>query len=299
MWRCAATALATGALLGALFLQGPPPDPSRPGVSPPAVAAGGTAFAGAAGMAGAGSAPVAGGEHGGWDDSGSTGTVRNPATGRDELVYPAPDELAVIIGDSQSDGAAGVPGAATWPRLAAEALGYRPVFRGRGGTGFTTSRGGHLNYVDALRAQQWLLPRGPVGLVVVQGGGNDARSGAGDAAIRGGALALISELRAGYPGSPIVLVGTLARSADDGGGRRHAVDGVLRAAAGEAGIPFVSAGDWLTTRGLAASLADEVHLDAEGHRRASGVLLEGLRDLGLQRRDTVLAGAATEGPAAG
>ncbi|MFB0835636.1 SGNH/GDSL hydrolase family protein [Arthrobacter halodurans] len=290
--------LATGALLGSLVAPVPPPDPSRPGSSPPTVAAGGTALAGAAGTAGSGSAPVAG-EHAGWDDSGSTGTVRNPATGRDELVYPAPEGLAVIIGDSQSDGAAGVPGAATWPRLAAEALGFRPVFRGRGGTGFTASRGGHLNYVDALRTQQWLLPRGPVGLVVVQGGGNDARSGAGDAAIRDGALALVSELRAGYPGSPIVLVGTLARSADDGGGRRHAVDGVLRAAAGEAGIPFVSAGDWLTTRGLAARLADEVHLDAEGHRRASGVLLEGLRDLGLQRRDTVLAGAGAEGPAAG
>jgi acyl-CoA thioesterase I len=209
--------------------------------------------------------------------------IFNPAAGRYEVHTPAPREVAVVIGDSQAAGAAGVSGNATWPLRAVATLGYRPVFRGAGGTGFVSAAASAGNYLTALRQEEWLLPHGEVGLVVVQGGGNDARIGAGNADIRANAGALLAELRKSYPRSPLVLVGTLARAASDGGGRRNEVDALLAGVAAEHGAAFVSAGDWLTTEGLAAELADGVHLTAEGHRLAARVLARELRARGFTR----------------
>ncbi|MEE1620412.1 SGNH/GDSL hydrolase family protein [Zafaria sp. J156] len=232
----------------------------------------------------------------GWSDAGSTGTVFNAASGRQELEYPEPRRLAVLIGDSQSDGAAGVPGEATWPRLALTAAGYDVVFRGRGGTGFTAARPPYLDYADALRTQQWLLPHGDVGLVVLQGGGNDARAGASDAEVHAGVTGLVEEVRRSYPTSTILVVGTLARSLEDGGGRRHAVDAAVGTAARDAGLAFISAGDWITTEDLGGHLLDRAHLDEAGHRIAAERFLEELRLRGLMRSELLLAGGA-EAPA--
>lgn len=276
-------ALTTAGALAAATLLSPaaPPLAAKPtveagagqAVSPPAVAA-----------VGAAAQPA------GWDSAGSTGTVANPASGRLELVYPEPGKIALVIGDSQADGAAGVPGSMAWPRLAAEAAGYVPLFRGRGGTGFTAARPDAANYVTALRTQQWLVPHGGVGLVVIQGGGNDARVGAGDAEIADGAIELVRELRRSYPTAPMVMVGTLARAADDGGGRRHEVDAVLARAAAAAGVSFVPAGDWITRLGLGPHLVDGTHLDAAGHRLAADALLAELGGRGLLRDTAILAG---------
>ncbi|GAA3671501.1 hypothetical protein GCM10023081_07330 [Arthrobacter ginkgonis] len=259
----------------------------RAAAAPAGIVPGGTARGGPV---------VAPNEHAGWSTQGSIGTVRNPATGREELLYPDPARLAVVVGDSQADGAAGVPGAMTWPRLALQAAGYQVVFRGRGGTGFTASNGRFLNYVDALRSGQWLLPHGNVGLVLVEGGGNDALAGATDERIRTGFLDLVGELRRTYPDSRIVAVGTLARALDDGGGRRNAVDAAVGRAAAEAGVDFVSAGDWLTTAGLANRLADGTHLDAAGHRIAADLFGQRLAALGVGGPGTVLAGRIPEAP---
>lgn len=210
--------------------------------------------------------------------------VHNDASGRRELVVPHPSQVAVLIGDSQAAGAAGVAGDRTWPQLALRAAGYTVAFRGRGGTGFATGNGSDPDYVAALRQEHWLLPHGDVGLVVVEGGGNDARTGAPDAAIVAGEAALVAELRRSYPRSPIVIVGTLAHSARDGGGRRHQVDALLGGAARRQGLAFVSAGSWLTTHKLAAHLADQVHLDSVGHRLAARALLQALAEAGLGRK---------------
>lgn len=211
--------------------------------------------------------------------------VPNAATGRRELVVPHPSRVAVLIGDSQAEGAAGVPGNRTWPQLALRAAGYTVAFRGRGGTGYATGNGPDPDYVTALRHERWLLPHGNVGLVVIEGGGNDARTGASDAAIVAGQTALVEELRRSYPHAPVVVVGTLARSARDGGGRRHQVDALLGVAARAQGLDFISTGSWLTTHALAGHLADEVHLDAAGHRMAARVLLRALTSAGLDRQD--------------
>lgn len=238
-----------------------------------------------------GSPTSAHGPAGSWAAAGAVGgrpaavqkVVVDAGTGRRELVVPHPASLAVLIGDSQADGAAGVPGNRTWPQMALHAAGYTVAFRGRAGTGYATSNGQDLDDVSALRQQRWLLPHGDVGLVVIEGGGNDARTGVADATITSAQSSLVAELRRSYPRSPLVVIGTLARSSADGGGRRHRVDDLVGQSAREQGVAFISVGDWLTTHDLAAHLADQVHLDAEGHRMAAGVLLRALEDAGFVR----------------
>lgn len=210
--------------------------------------------------------------------------VFNAASGRHELVVPDPSSIAVLIGDSQADGAAGVPGKQTWPQVALGAAGYTVTFRGRGGTGYATGNGRDPDYVTALRQERWLLPHGDVGLVVIEGGGNDARTGASDAVIASSQAALLAELRRSYPHAPMVVVGTLARSAGDGGGRRHQVDDLVGRTARAQGVAFISVGDWLTVHDLARHLADQVHLDAMGHRLAAGFLLQAMQSAGLDRQ---------------
>jgi acyl-CoA thioesterase-1 len=218
----------------------------------------------------------------------TAGTVfRNPANGRHEVVVAEVERTAVLIGDSQSEPAS------SWPRQALAALGYNVHFCGLGGTGYVAANGKTGNYVDALERGDWLLPYGSPPLVVVEGGGNDASRGASNAQIEANADRLISDLRTRYPGSRLAMVGTLARGANNGGGRRSEVDALLATVAAGHSIPFVSVGDWLTRYDLATSLADGVHMNSHGHQ-ALGVLLAGkLKELGLQARapDRAMAGA--------
>lgn len=200
----------------------------------------------------------------------------NPASGRDEVVVPDMRHTALLIGDSQSEPADG------WPRLGLEAIGYKVHFCGRGGTGFVASNGKTGNYIDALQRGDWKLPYGTPALIVIQGGGNDAARGATDAQIVANADRLIGALKDRYPGSRMAMIGTLARGANYGGGRRTQVDALLGSVAARYGIPFVGVGDWLTKYNLAKNLADAVHMNAAG-RRSLGVLLGSrLRQLGFE-----------------
>lgn len=202
---------------------------------------------------------------------------RNPANGRDEVIVDDISRTALLIGDSQSE-----PGG-SWPRRALAGLGYDVFFCGKGGTGFVASNGTTGNYVDALQRGDWHLPFGHLPLVVIEGGGNDANQGAGDEKIRANAQRLITTLRQRYPGARFAMVGTLARGADHGGGRRSEVDALLGAVAAEQGIPFISAGDWLTRYDLEVHLADAVHMNDDGHRALGALLLDRLSSLGLGR----------------
>jgi acyl-CoA thioesterase-1 len=202
--------------------------------------------------------------------------ARNPVTDRREVVVPDIRRTAVLIGDSQS------AGKDNWPQLALRELGYTVRFVGAGGTGFVAANeAGDANYYDSLTRGDWVLPHGDPALVVVEGGGNDAFQGASDGDILAAANALVLELGRTYPSSRMVMIGTLSRSAQDGGGRRHEVDALLAELADKRGIPFVSAGDWLTTHQLKAFLADDVHLGPPGHRRAADLLEQELRTLKL------------------
>ena len=209
-----------------------------------------------------------------------TAKVRNPSNGRLEAVVPDVGRTVLLIGDSQSEPADG------WPRLGLAAAGYNVYFCGRGGTGFVAANGSTGNYVDALLRGDWQLPSGTPALIVVEGGGNDASTGASNGRIVENAERLISELQGRYPGTRVAMIGTLARGKNDGGGRRSEVDALLGSVAAAHGLPFVSVGDWLTRYGLAKDLADSVHMNAGG-RRALGSLLERrLRELGLDRKTT-------------
>lgn len=200
---------------------------------------------------------------------------RNPANGRDEVIIDNIGRTALLIGDSQSEPAE------SWPRRALAGLGYDVFFCGKGGTGFVASNGTTGNYVDALQRGDWHLPYGFPPLVVIEGGGNDAKQGATDEQIAANAESLITTLKQRYPGAKLAMVGTLGKGAGNGGSRRAEVDALLGTVAAEHGIPFVSVGDWLTRYGLENQLADAVHMNDDGHR-ALGALLGGrLSALGL------------------
>jgi acyl-CoA thioesterase I len=274
--------IAAGVLLsGCSATVGPGTDAG--GVTPPPVSAQGAARA-AAPVAGPGEAVAAGAAvvedlAAGADPAAlpAGALYRNPANGRDEVIVENISRTALLIGDSQSE-----PGN-SWPRRALAGLGYDVFFCGKGGTGFVASNGATGNYVDALQRGDWHLPYGQPPLVVIEGGGNDAKQGAGDDQIRANAERLIATLKQQYPGAKFAMVGTLAKGADHGGGRRSEVDALLGTVAAEHGIPFVSAGDWLTRYDLEVHLADAVHMNDDGHRALGGLLLDRLSSLGLGR----------------
>lgn len=223
----------------------------------------------------------------------ATARVLNAGNGRMEAVVPDVAGTVLLIGDSQSEPVDG------WPRLGLAAAGYNVYFCGRGGTGYVAANGATGNYIDALQRGDWLLPSGTPALIVVEGGGNDAAGGASNAQIVRNAERLITELRTRYPGTRLAMIGTLARGANDGGGRRSEVDAVLGAVAGANGLPFISTGDWLTRYGLAKDLADAVHMNPDGRRALGGILAGRLRELGLGRNTPAEQGALAAVPAAG
>ena len=200
---------------------------------------------------------------------------RNPANGRDEVIVDNIDRTALLIGDSQSEPVR------SWPRRALAAIGYQVFFCGKGGTGYVASNGLTGNYINALQRGDWHLPYGSPPLVVIEGGGNDAKQRASDEQIVTNAERLIKTVKQRYPGSKLAMVGTLAKGAEHGGGRRTEVDALLGTVAAGHGIPFVSVGDWLTRYGLEAELADTVHMNDTGHRALGALLGERLAALGL------------------
>ena len=267
----AAAVVALCALVSVAGCTLPAPSPAAPAVQ----------AAAAPGHAAAAEAPATGSR------------VRNPANGRLEAVVPDISRTALLIGDSQSEPLDG------WPRQALTAAGYKVYFCGRGGTGFVSANGSTGNYIEALRDGDWLLPSGTPALIVIQGGGNDAASGATDRQITTNAESLIGELQARYPGTRMAMIGTLARSKDDGGGRRTDVDTLLGSVAADRGLPFVSVGDWLTRYALAKDLADAVHMNPSGRRALGSLLEQRLRDLGLERTQAPDTGAVLAAGAPG
>lgn len=203
---------------------------------------------------------------------------RNPANNRNEIVLADVRHTAVLIGDSQA-----MP-TNSWPQKGIAALGYKLHVVGMGGTGFVASNGKTGNYIDALQRGDWLLPYGDPPLIVVQGGGNDASQKATDAQITSNAERLLGVLKKRYPGARLAMIGTLARGANNGGGRRTEVDALLGRIAAKNAIPFVSTGDWLTRYDAVQDLQDGVHMKPSGHAKLGNVLARELTALGLTAR---------------
>ena len=147
------------------------------------------------------------------------------------------------------------------------------------------SNGNTGNYIDALQRGDWKLPYGTPPLVVIEGGGNDAARGASNAQIVANAERLIASIQQRYPAARVLMVGTLARGAHYGGGRRTEVDTLLGKVADRHGLPFVSAGDWLTRYNLTGSMADGVHLNKQGHAALGAVFGQRLESMGLEYAD--------------
>lgn len=206
--------------------------------------------------------------------------VLNPASGRQEVLDPEVARSAVLFGDSQSAGGKGVATGDTWVARGLAAQGYTVRFVGAGGIGFTAKTAQSGNYVDSLVSGQIKLPYGNPALVVVQGGGNDAGTGASDAAILANAERLLRELKASYPTSKYLFIGTLARGTPESA-RRTAVDALVGGFAQRNGAAFIGAGDWLTRYGVANKMADGVHMNAAGHQDLGKVLATQLERRGL------------------
>lgn len=215
-----------------------------------------------------------------WDLPAGT-LVQNPASGRLEVIDPDIARSAVLIGDSQSAGAQGVPSQDTWVDRGLSARGYKVRFMGAGGIGFTARTSTAGNYPDSLEAGKVILPYGNPALVVVQGGGNDASAGSSDAAILANADRLLRDLKASYPASEFLMIGTLARGGQ-AGGRRAEVNAVLAGFARSNGIPFISPVDWITRYGVSNKMADGVHLTEGGHQDIAKVFAARLKDMKLQ-----------------
>ncbi|MEZ2391631.1 SGNH/GDSL hydrolase family protein [bacterium RCC_150] len=203
---------------------------------------------------------------------------KNPANDRNEIILADVRHTAVLIGDSQSEPAG------SWPRTALSSLGYKVYSVARGGTGYVAASKTAGNYIDALQRGDWVLPYGSPALIVLEGGGNDASHNATDEQITVNANRLIAVLKKRYPQSRLAMVGTLARGAYAGGGRRTEVDTLMGNIAAKASLPFVSVGDWITKYQVAGDLVDGVHLNAAGHAKLSSVLAGYLEqaDLGPQ-----------------
>ncbi|MGO4453044.1 SGNH/GDSL hydrolase family protein [Arthrobacter sp. RAF14] len=208
------------------------------------------------------------------------GTGVSAGRGTAVVALTGPDGVrrgtALLVGDSQSAGAAGVPGEETWPRRGLASLGYSVTWVGAGGTGYAASRPRAANYLQSYQQGAWKLPPFAPELIVFQGGGNDAGQGKPLPQVSQNARQLAYLMHRRYPGSRIVMVGVLSRSAHDGGGRRLVVDSLLAGTAEELRIPFVDPGGWVSAYGLENEMADGVHLKASGHRRLTPVFAEHL-----------------------
>ncbi|WP_404499216.1 SGNH/GDSL hydrolase family protein [Arthrobacter sp. GAS37] len=201
---------------------------------------------------------------------------KNPSNNRNEIILADVRHTAVLIGDSQSEPMG------SWPREALGSLGYKVYSVARGGTGYVAATSKSGNYIDALQRGDWVLPYGTPPLIVVEGGGNDASHNASDEQITANANRLLAALKKRYPQAKIVIIGTLARGANAGGGRRTQVDALLGSIAAKAGAPFFSVGDWISKYQVAGDLVDGVHLNAAGHAKLSGVLAADMAAAGLR-----------------
>jgi acyl-CoA thioesterase-1 len=207
------------------------------------------------------------------------------ATGDFNPAYESLRSTAVLIGDSQTFGSGGISGDQTWVQKAFSSLGYRLVVNAVGGIGYVSGTAKDPNYPDALDRGKWSLPK-PIlpstgsPLIVVQGGGNDARIGSSNAVILANAARLLDGLRKRYPESKIVLIGVLGKGVTQSP-RRAQVDELLADFAKSRGLLYVSVADWVSRFGMEKNLLDGVHLDATGHRVIGEVLRDRLRDLGV------------------
>ena len=159
--------------------------------------------------------------------------------------------------------------------LAGVQLGYKPVVRGAGGTGFVGSNPDYdapdyLTQID----QGALKVRNP-GLVVIEGGSND--TGFPVNRIKKNARTVLRIADKLYPGARLILMGPIQTF-----GSYSQTDPIkigLRQVARSMGVPFINAQKW--TAGHDEWLcSDYVHPTYEGHAQIGARLAEALAKRG-------------------
>jgi lysophospholipase L1-like esterase len=158
---------------------------------------------------------------------------------------PAPSATAptaALFGDSFSAGRGNPAGTKTALQIAADRLDWRSALLAAEGTGFTNggSNGGKP-FGERLKTEITNAPD----LLVLQGGASDTSAAPAD--LQKAVLAVVSQVRARFPDTQIVLVGPFAldRPLD---GQLVRVARTLKQAAAQAKVPFLDPIDrgWIT-----------------------------------------------------
>jgi len=172
-----------------------------------------------------------------------------------------PAARALFFGDSYFVGGGCSPDRnADMAALAGRELGYRPVVRGAGGTGFVQANPEYDLPPYLAQIQDGALDVKDPRLVVIQGGSNDV--GEPVAQVRTNARKILKIARGKYPHAVLVLVGPM----DTYGGYADSapIRNALRSVARHLHVPFVDAMKWMAGHDdLLCS--DYVHPTYAGH----------------------------------
>ena len=183
---------------------------------------------------------------------------------------------ALFFGDSYFVGGGCSPDrTADMAYLAGVELGYRPVVRGAGGTGFVQGNPDYDVPPYLAQIQDGALDVKSPKLVVIQGGSNDLSQP--PAEVRKNAKKVLKITRGKYPQALLMLVGPM----DTYGGYADSIPirDVLKAVARKLHVPFVDAMKWTAGRDdLLCS--DYVHPTYTGHVYLGHLLATALKQRG-------------------
>ena len=159
--------------------------------------------------------------------------------------------------------------------IAGRRLGYRPVVRGGGGTGFASANPeyGLPDYLGQI-ADGALDVRHPA-LVVIEGGSNDV--GRPIARIRKNAGRVLNIARHKYPHARLVLVGPM--DPRDGYADSTPINNALRRVAKRHAVPYIDDQTWLQDK-PGQLCSDYDHPTYAAHERLGRLLARALRRAG-------------------
>jgi lysophospholipase L1-like esterase len=201
-------------------------------------------------------------------------TAHAGEAGPDRAAKAAP--RALFFGDSYFVGGGCSPDrTADMAWLAGVELGYRPVVRGAGGTGFVQANPDYDLPAYLAQIQDGALDVQHPRLVVIQGGSNDLSQPVDQ--VRKNAGKVLKIARAKYPQARLVLVGPM----DTYGGYADSIPvrNALRTVSKRLHVPFIDAMKWTAGRDdLLCS--DYVHPTYEGHVYLGHLLAQALAKRG-------------------
>jgi acyl-CoA thioesterase-1 len=198
---------------------------------------------------------------------------------------PAPKPIvpAIFFGDSYFNGSNPVTARETFASIAAYRLGYEPIIRGHGGTGFLGDRTEEPvspNYQGQIKAGELLTETDIVPpLVVIEGGLLDQRFDPDH--ITGAVINVVKSAKAAYPKAKVVLVGPADVYTPPSDGIAK-VETAIAAAAEAENVPMIRIGDLMPRDKLLSVIGeDRIHPTVEGHRLLGESLAKKLTELGV------------------